>query len=260
MSGPPIRAIGYSPYNQNPISATAILVVFAPADQLYGLGPVLAVDGRRCPGTAAAGQCELRCQRQSECQWQWQRQWQRGQRQSGTCEQQSRALVPHAVYCCAQAPAGCGGRQSAGIAWKFITYGDAHFGNQKYNDALERYRSAARNVPDWARPVPRRIRPAAWAKTTRPPRRCVTGWRRSPTGRTAISASARSTAATRRQRRQCSTNGRGGRGPAHDGDLAFVLGVHLYCDGKPDRLRRFSAARPILGTDSDVKPFCPKEQ
>ena len=85
---------------------------FAPADQLYGLGPVQQLMGVAA-WSAAAGQCELRCQRQSECQWQWQRQWQRGQRQSGTCEQQSAARRCRRRSGRAQA-AGCGGRQGAG--------------------------------------------------------------------------------------------------------------------------------------------------
>jgi len=37
-----------------------------------------------------------------------------------------------------------------GLAWKFIGFGDVHFGNQKYTDAYDRYRKAARAAPQLA--------------------------------------------------------------------------------------------------------------
>jgi tetratricopeptide (TPR) repeat protein len=40
--------------------------------------------------------------------------------------------------------------QALARAWKFIGFGDAHFGNQKYAQALERYRKAARAAPQLA--------------------------------------------------------------------------------------------------------------
>ena len=43
------------------------------------------------------------------------------------------------------------GSKAMDLAWQFITFGDAHFGNLKYNDALDRYRRAARRVPDAGR-------------------------------------------------------------------------------------------------------------
>ncbi len=40
--------------------------------------------------------------------------------------------------------------QTLGLAWKFIGYGDAHFGNQRYPDANVRYRKATRVAPQLA--------------------------------------------------------------------------------------------------------------
>ena len=45
------------------------------------------------------------------------------------------------------------GSQSNSLAWKFIGFGDARFAEQKYLDANDRYRSAARSAPQLAEPL-----------------------------------------------------------------------------------------------------------
>ena len=147
------------------------------------------------------------------------------------------------------------------IAWKFITYGDAHFGNQKYNDALDRYRRAARECPALA---------DAWLRQ---------GF--------ALAASGRYDQAAKAMRRGLEEKPdwvdnnfrlsdlygndsddkkatldkmvKAAEAQPNNADLAYVLGVHLYCDGKPDQAAPFfRRAAQILGTDVDVKPFLPK--
>jgi tetratricopeptide (TPR) repeat protein len=40
--------------------------------------------------------------------------------------------------------------EALALAWKFIGFGDAHFNNQKYSEALQRYRKAVRGAPQLA--------------------------------------------------------------------------------------------------------------
>ena len=45
----------------------------------------------------------------------------------------------------------------------------------------------------------------------------------------------------------------------NNGDLALVLGIHLYCDGKQDQAAPFfRRAAQIQGSDDNIKPFLPK--
>ena len=47
----------------------------------------------------------------------------------------------------------------------------------------------------------------------------------------------------------------------NNGDLALVVGVHLYCDGKPDQAAPFfRRSAQIQGSDATVKPFLDKLQ
>jgi tetratricopeptide (TPR) repeat protein len=40
--------------------------------------------------------------------------------------------------------------ETRGLAWRFITFGDAHFANNKFSEAYQRYRKAAEIVPELA--------------------------------------------------------------------------------------------------------------
>ena len=45
----------------------------------------------------------------------------------------------------------------------------------------------------------------------------------------------------------------------NNGDLALVVGIHLYCDGKQDKAAPFfRRAAQIRGSDANIKPFLPK--
>ncbi len=45
----------------------------------------------------------------------------------------------------------------------------------------------------------------------------------------------------------------------NNGDLALVVGIHLYCDGKQDQAAPFfRRAAQIRGSDANIKPFLPE--
>ena len=145
------------------------------------------------------------------------------------------------------------------LAWKFIGFGDAHFGNQQYADANERYQKAAGIAPQLA---------DAWFRQA-----------------FALVAMGRHELAVRAIKRGLELEPNwatsdfrlgelfGGNGPAktahvetlakasdknpNDADLLFLLGVHLHFDGKPQRaVPFFQRAKQLLGgDDAHLKRF-----
>ncbi len=138
------------------------------------------------------------------------------------------------------------------LAWKFIGYGDAHFGNQKYAGANQRYRKATGAAPQLA---------DAWFRQA-----------------FALAAMDRHELAVRAIKRGLKLEPDwaksdfrlgelfGGNEPAktahvdalakaseenpNDADLLFLLGVHLHFDGKPQRAAPFfQRAKQLLGGD-----------
>lgn len=156
-----------------------------------------------------------------------------------------------------------GGGMALEIAWKFITFGDAHFGNQKYNDALDRYRRAARECPTLA---------DAWFRE---------GFALAALGRYDQAAKAMRRGLEEkpdwvdsnfRLSELYGDNGddkktlldkmiKASEAEPTNADLAYVVGVHLYCDGRVDQSAPFfHRAAQILNSDADVKPFLAKGQ
>lgn len=144
-------------------------------------------------------------------------------------------------------------------AWKYIGYGDAHFGNQKYNDSYLRYRKAARFAPQLADAYFRQ------------------GWALMALGRYDLAARAvkRGLEIDPRWPRSEFTVDElyGGNGAAkkalvdaaakaaedspHDPDPLFMLGVHLHFDGQPQRAGTFLGRAKELtrGDDAHLKAF-----
>ena len=95
--------------------------------------------------------------------------------------------------------------KAADLAWKYINFGDAHFGNQKYSDAYDRYRKAGQVGPQvsdaWFR---QGFALAALADTARRSRPSSAAWSWSPIGLTPISTSPIFMATTRWRRRPTS--------------------------------------------------------
>ena len=132
--------------------------------------------------------------------------------------------------------------QSTALAWKFIGYGDARFAEQKYLDANDRYRSAARGAPQLADPLFRqgfallamgRYEPAVAAikrglkldpKWAQSDFELKTLYGEDTEGKKDAHREALATAM------ESSPN---------DADLLFLLGVHLYFDGQADRAAKF---------------------
>ena len=162
----------------------------------------------------------------------------------------------------AHKPAVAGGKAME-IAWKFITYGDAHFGNQKYDDALDRYRHAARECPTLS---------DAWFRQ---------GFALAALGRYEQAAKAMRHGLEEKpdwvdnhfrlaelygddaddKKAMLDKMVKASDAQAANGDLAFVVGVHLYCDDKPDQAAPFfHRAAQVSGTDADVKPFLARGQ
>src|SRR5208283_4723238 len=132
-------------------------------------------------------------------------------------------------------PAPAGGGKAMEIAWKFITFGDAHFGDQKYNDALDRYRRAARECPTlsdaWFREG---FALAALARYDQAAKAMRRGLEEKPdwTDNNFRLNELYGTDPTEK-RATLDKMIQAAEDQPNNADLAYVLGVHLYCDGKP---------------------------
>jgi tetratricopeptide (TPR) repeat protein len=151
--------------------------------------------------------------------------------------------------------------QTTTLAWKFIGYGDAHFGNQRYADANVRYRKATQTAPQLADGWFRQgFAMAAMQRFDLAARSIKRGLTLDPTwpksdfdldelyggndmAKTAhIDALAAAAVAE-------PTNA----------DLLFLVGVHLHFDGQKDRAKPFfQRVAQMAGADSDyLRGFLP---
>ncbi len=240
---------GYS-YGSNPyMNFNYPPMVFAPAGQLYGLGPIqqlMGVDGwfnlRQANGNfngngngsvnpglgAGNAQANARANRNAD-------------------------VPDHKPV--DRAPGG----KALELAWKFISFGDAHFGNQKFNDALERYRRATREYPKLADGWFRQgFALAALGKYELAAKAMRRGLEEKPDWASTnfrLSELYRDDSATDKRERIDDMVKAAEAAPTN-GDLAFVVGVHLYCDSQPEKAATFfRRAAQISGNDAEVKPF-----
>jgi tetratricopeptide (TPR) repeat protein len=155
------------------------------------------------------------------------------------------------------------GSKAMELGWKFITFGDARFGELKYSDALDRYRRAARECPTlgdaWFREG---FALAAMGKYDQAAKAMRRGLEEKPDwadtnfrlddiyGDNAADKKARVDGMVK-----------AAEGEPTNGDLALVVGIHLYCDGKTDQAAPFfRRAAQILGDDANIKPFLNKAE
>jgi hypothetical protein len=148
--------------------------------------------------------------------------------------------------------------RAATVAWKFIAYGDGYFGKKKYNDALERYRTASRQSASIA---------DAWfrqgfalaalnkydlaAKAFHHGLEINADWATTDFHLSDIYGSE-----DEDKKNKIDVMTTMAEGQPTNGDLAFVLGVHLYFDGQTDKAAPFfRKAAQISGNDGDVKGF-----
>jgi tetratricopeptide (TPR) repeat protein len=163
----------------------------------------------------------------------------------------------------ARKPAPVGGGKAMEIAWKFITYGDTHFGKQKYIDALDRYRRAAHECPTlgdaWFREGFALAALGRYDQAAKAMRRGLEekpDWVDNNFRLTELygDGADEKKAVLDKMVKVAETQ-------PTNADVAYVVGVHLYCDGKSDQAAPFlHRAAQILGTDADVKPFLAEER
>jgi tetratricopeptide (TPR) repeat protein len=153
------------------------------------------------------------------------------------------------------------GTKAMELAWKFISFGDARFGDLKYAEALDRYRRATHECPTlgdaWFREGFALAGMGNYDQAAKAMRRGLeekpdwadTNFRLDDVyGDNAADKKARIDAMLKLAESD-----------QNNGDLALVLGIHLYCDGKQDQAAPFfRRAAQIQGSDENIKPFLPK--
>jgi len=152
-------------------------------------------------------------------------------------------------------------QQAITLAWKFIGYGDAHFGNQKYAEANARYRKAAAAAPQladgWFRQGFALVAIGRYDLAVQAIKRGLkfkANWAESDFrlnelyGGNVLTKSA-----------HLDTLAEAAKKNPNDTDLLFLLGVLFHFDGKPDRaaplLQR--AKQLLAGDDAHLNGFLP---
>ena len=150
-------------------------------------------------------------------------------------------------------------RRSLDLAWRFIGFGDAHFENQKYLDANQRYRKATQVAPQlgdarfrhgFALIALGRYDAAAkaikWGLTLEP------NWPKSNFkvddlyGQNQMAKKAHLEVLAKEAAKA-----------PNDADLLFLVGVCLHFDGQPQRAKVFlqKAAQLAAGNDAHIRAF-----
>jgi tetratricopeptide (TPR) repeat protein len=153
------------------------------------------------------------------------------------------------------------GTKATELAWKFVAFGDARFGDLKYNEALDRYRRAAKECPTlgdaWIREGFAQAAMGNYDQAAKDMRR---GLDEKPDWADAnfrLDDIYGDNAADKKAR----VDGivRATESDPNNGDLALVAAIHLYCDGKQDQAAPFfRRAAQIQGSDANIKAFLPK--
>ena len=148
--------------------------------------------------------------------------------------------------------------EAVALGWKFIGFGDAHFANGKYSDALQRYRKAVQAAPrlaagyfrqGYALAAMGRYELAAKALKNGlalDPAWPASGFRNDELfGQDQPGKAARLEAMLQAADTQ-----------PHNADLMFLLGVWYHFDGQPDRAAAFfGRTAGLVGDDAHLRPF-----
>jgi len=253
---------GYSPYGyQNPYYGNPYLAfsypgaVFVDPNQLYGIGPIqqmMGVDpgGRRQANVAPVARAEPDAVADGN-----------NNQNPGFANGSRPGPSPAAGSRPQAVPKPLAGGKSLELAWKFITFGDARFGDLKYNEALERYHRAARECPKlgdaWLREG---FALAAMDKYDQAAKAIRRGLEEKPDWADSNFRLDDVYGNNRVEQAACLDRMvKAAEAEPTNGDLALVVGIHLYCEGKVDQAAPFfRRAAQIQGNDSNVRPFLDK--
>jgi tetratricopeptide (TPR) repeat protein len=151
--------------------------------------------------------------------------------------------------------------KATALAWRFIGFGDAHFGNQKYSDALDRYKKAAQSAPQvadaWFRQglaLAATGRYDAAVKTIKRGLEIKPDWAASDFSLNTLYGGDDAA-----KKAQLDAMAKAAEEQPANGDLMLLLGIHLHFDGQKDRAAPFfKRASEIGGNDDAVKGFAGK--
>lgn len=150
-------------------------------------------------------------------------------------------------------------RHALNLAWRFLGFGDAHFGNQNYSEANDRYRKAATAAPLLADSYFRQgyalMAMGRYEHAVRTIRRGMdldADWPRSDFHNAELYSDNPQAKAA-----QLETLATAAEKDPHNADLLFLVGVMLHFDGKPERARPFfeRAGQLLAGNDAHVRAF-----
>jgi tetratricopeptide (TPR) repeat protein len=150
--------------------------------------------------------------------------------------------------------------QSNNLAWKFLGYGDALFGQQKYAEANDRYRKASRNAPQLADAWFRQgFAMAAIGRYDLAVGAIKRGLSLDPTWpKSAFDLKDLYGADEMARNAHLDALAKAAEEKPTDGDLLFMVGVYLHFDGQADRARKFFQRAAEIAGDDYVKAFLGK--
>jgi tetratricopeptide (TPR) repeat protein len=149
--------------------------------------------------------------------------------------------------------------QALNLAWRFLGFGDAHFANQNYAEANDRYRKAASAAPQLAESYFRQgyafLAMGRYDLAVRAIRRGMdlnADWPTSGFHNAELYGDNPQAKAAHLEALAAASE----KDP-HNADLLFLVGVILHFDGKPERARPFfeRAVQLLVGNDAHVKAF-----
>jgi len=150
--------------------------------------------------------------------------------------------------------------QSNNLAWKFLGYGDALFGQQKYAEANDRYRKASRSAPQLADAWFRQgFAMAAIGRYDLAVGAIKRGLSLDPTWpKSAFDLKDLYGADEMARNAHLDALAKAAEEKPTDGDLLFMVGVYLHFDGQADRARKFFQRAAEIAGDDYVKAFLGK--
>ena len=149
--------------------------------------------------------------------------------------------------------------QAVNLAGRFLGFGDAHFANQNYAEANDRYRKAATAAPQMADPYFRQayalMAMGRYEQSVQVIRRGMdlsADWPRSGFHNAELYGDIPQVKTAHFEALAAASEKE-----PHNADLLFLVGVVLHFDGRPERARPFfeRASQLLAGNDAHVRPF-----